>query len=438
MAVIVIVGAQWGDEGKGKVVDIYTGFADIVVRYQGGNNAGHTLVVDDRKTVLHLIPSGILHSGKRCVIGNGVVLDLNVLLEETAALRAAGHFQNDSQLVISEHAHVIMPYHRSLDAAREAATGNRIGTTMRGIGPSYEDKIARRGVRVMDLYDPARLRAKIEERLAELNPYFVQHGADAFDVQAVFDEIIAHAERIKPFVSNVSVMLNEQIQKGRHVLFEGAQGTLLDIDHGTYPYVTSSNTIAGGACTGGGVGPTAITGVIGISKAYTTRVGGGPFPTELHDELGKRLREAGEEYGATTGRPRRTGWIDIVALRHAVRVNGLTGLALTKLDVLQGINEIKLCTGYKADGQVLTEFPLDSSLLERCEPVYESMAGWNQPISDIREFDDLPANTQRYVNQLESLLDIPIVLVSVGAGRPQTIVRRNPFRDERKKRDSNP
>src|SRR5262252_1044154 len=361
---VVVVGAQWGDEGKGKVVDLLTQHAQVVVRFQGGNNAGHTLVVGGEKTILTLIPSGILHAGKTCVIGNGVVLDPSVLVAEIDALRARGVIRSETQLIVSESAHVIFPWHKHLDALREKARGDSpIGTTGRGIGPAYEDKVARRGIRVRDLLDTGRLARKVEERLSgaldELRLLAGRAGTELppLDPAAITREYAAFGSRLRPHVRDASLYLHGEARAGARILFEGAQGTLLDIDHGTYPFVTSSNCVAGNAAVGSGLGPTAIDKVIGISKAYTTRVGGGPFPTELTDELGDRLRRTGDEFGATTGRPRRCGWLDGVVLKYAVRVNGLWGLALTKIDVLSGLEEVRICTGYELDGTNLTELP---------------------------------------------------------------------------------
>ena len=349
MANVIIVGAQWGDEGKGKVVDIYTEYAQDVVRFQGGNNAGHTLVVGDVKTVLHLIPSGILHEGKRCIIGNGVVLDPKVFLEEIDGLKAKGCLQDDAQLMVDGAVNVIMPYHKVIDIAREKKSGaKKIGTTGRGIGPTYEDKVARRGIRFADLLKPEVFERKLQEVLPEKNFYIENYlGEKPLDEKEIIEEYLGYAERLRCYLGRTSTYLDKVIKEGHNILFEGAQGSLLDIDHGTYPYVTSSTTIAAGACTGAGIGPTLIDEVVGISKAYVTRVGEGPFPTELHDEMGDTLRAAGSEFGATTGRPRRTGWLDIVALREAVRTNGLTGIALTKMDVLNDLETIKACTTYR-------------------------------------------------------------------------------------------
>jgi adenylosuccinate synthase len=430
MANVVVVGTQWGDEGKGKVVDIYAENADVIARFQGGNNAGHTLVVKGEQTILHLIPSGILHAGKICMIGNGVVVDPPVLLEELDSLRNRNLLPESTRLYISEKAHLIMPYHRRLDVAREAhGVGKKIGTTGRGIGPAYEDKIARVGVRVCDLMDEEIFREKLNRNVEEKNFYLTKLFREApIDGQAICDEYRAYAERIRPYVADCSLLLHREIRKGKKILFEGAQGTHLDIDHGTYPYVTSSNTVAGNACCGTGVGPLVTRSVIGICKAYTTRVGEGPFPTELQDETGARLQQVGKEFGATTGRKRRCGWLDMVLIRHAVRVSGITGIALTKLDVLTGVEKLKICTGYRTEKEEFTEsVPANLSLLNRCRPVYEELDGWTEDIRGARRIEDLPRNTRRYVARLEELADARLVLVSVGPDREETIILGNPF-----------
>lgn len=429
MANVIIVGAQWGDEGKGKVVDIYTEYANEVVRYQGGNNAGHTLVVGNEKTILHLIPSGILHEAKRCIIGNGVVLDPKVFLLEIENLKKKGYLKDDSQLVVDGNIHIIMPYHKAIDIAREQNSGARkIGTTGRGIGPTYEDKIGRRGIRLADMVKPQVFARKLKELLPEKNFLLEKYlGQPPLDEAAIIEEYSAYARQIEKYLGNASIILNQSIAAGHNILFEGAQGSLLDVDHGTYPYVTSSSTIAGGACTGAGVGPRFIDEVIGISKAYVTRVGEGPFPTELNDEMGERLRQAGQEFGSTTGRPRRTGWFDAVALREAVRTNGMTGLAITKMDVLNELETIKICTGYTWRGEFIEEFPRDLDVLAECKPVYEEMEGWQTDISGARSLDELPAQARTYLKKLEEVTGCPVVLVSIGARRDQTIQLRNPF-----------
>ncbi|MCE9666818.1 adenylosuccinate synthase [Myxococcus stipitatus] len=432
---VVVIGAQWGDEGKGKVVDLLTEHAQVVVRFQGGNNAGHTLVVGGQKTVLHLIPSGILHPGKTCVIGNGVVVDPAVLVGEIDALRTRGFLKEDTQLLISDNAHVIFPWHKLLDSFREKARGGgAIGTTGRGIGPCYEDKVARRGIRMRDLLTPDRLRKRIEERLPkaleELKELSNQAGAPVpqLEVPQILAEFSALGERLKPYVHDASLFLSEQVRRGARILFEGAQGTLLDVDHGTYPFVTSSNCVAGNAAVGSGLGPTAIDKVMGISKAYTTRVGGGPFPTELNDATGDQLRKIGDEFGATTGRPRRCGWLDGVVLRYAVRVNGLWGLALTKLDVLSGLKSLQLCNAYELDGERITELPGDYEDLARVKPLYETLPGWDEKLAGVRSFEELPENAKRYVRRVEEISGVPVVCVSVGADRGETVLMQNPFR----------
>jgi adenylosuccinate synthase len=429
MANVVVVGAQWGDEGKGKVVDIYTEHADDIVRYQGGNNAGHTLVVGSEKVVLHLIPSGILHEGKRCIIGNGVVLDPEVFIREITKLKGSGRISDDSCLLLSESLHIIMPYHKQIDIAREAKSGDKkIGTTGRGIGPCYEDKIGRRGIRLMDLLDREVFARKLREALTEKN-FILEKllGEAPCDFDAILAEYSGYAEVLKRYVADTSLILSNDLKAGKKALFEGAQGTLLDVDHGTYPYVTSSSTCAGGACTGSGVSPREIHEIIGISKAYVTRVGSGPFPTELLDATGEQLRQTGGEFGATTGRPRRCGWFDAMVVRYAVRVNGLTGIALTKLDVLSDFDTIKICTGYTCNGTTLETLPASLELFEKCQPVYEELPGWKSDITGAQAYDDLPQQARDYVSRLEKLAGCPIVLISVGPRRDQTIILRNPF-----------
>jgi len=426
---VVVVGAQWGDEGKGKIVDLLTQYADVVVRFQGGNNAGHTLVVGGEKTVLHLIPAGILHPGKACVIGNGVVVDPEVFVLEVDRLKAKGALKDEGQLVVSLDAHVIMPWHKAIDVAREQALGlGKIGTTGRGIGPTYEDKVARRGLRVRDLLDEARLARKVKERLPAALDELRRLGAKPeLDEGAIVARAAEAGRRIGRHAADVSLWLTRALRDGRSLLFEGAQGTMLDVDHGTYPFVTSSNTVAGNAVVGCGLGPTAVDYVLGISKAYSTRVGGGPYPSELKDATGDRLRQVGGEYGATTGRPRRTGWLDALALRYAARVNGLHGIALTKLDVLSGFDPVKIAVGYRADGKVLDEMPSDPELLERCEAVYEELPGWTEPVEGVRSWDDLPANAKRYVKRVEELAGVKVMGFSVGADRGATVLLENPF-----------
>jgi len=427
---VIVLGAQWGDEGKGKVVDIYSEFADTVARSTGGNNAGHTLVVRGEKHIFHLIPSGILHPGKKCVITNGVVIDPKVLLSEIDKLKSRDYLKDDAQLKVSELAHIILPYHIILDRAQEEKLGSRkIGTTARGIGPCYEDKIARSGIRACDLVHPEifaeKLRANLGLKNFLLKNYY---GAEEVDFQTTRDEYLAYGERLRPYLIDTSLFLNEEIHRGAKVLFEGAQGTMLDIDHGTYPFVTSSNTTAGGLCTGSGVAPTKISGVIGVAKAYITRVGGGPFPTELFDDEGQKIRDRGCEYGATTGRPRRCGWFDAPVVRYAHRLNALSGIALTKLDVLSGLPLVKVCIAYEIDGVRREDIPITLSEFERAVPVYEELEGWKEDLSDAREVGDLPKAAQKYVRRLEELTGVEVLLISIGADRNQTILRKNPFR----------
>lgn len=431
MANVAVVGTQWGDEGKGKIVDLYTEGADVIARFQGGNNAGHTLVVKGRKTILHLIPSGILHDKKTCIIGNGVVIDPVVLIQEIEELQKGGLFPPNTKLYVSEKAHLIMPYHKRLDLAREAGGGKKIGTTGRGIGPAYEDKIARTGIRVCDLYDEKVLREKITRALREKN--FLLTGLykeKPFSDNEIVAEYLVHAQKLKPYVADTSLILGTEIKKGKKILFEGAQGAHLDIDHGTYPYVTSSNTVAGNASCGSGIGPDAVSNVVGICKAYTTRVGEGPFPTELTCAIGKKIQQVGQEFGATTGRPRRCGWLDMVLVRQAVRTSGITRLAITKLDVLTGIDTIKICIGYKSEnGDEYTHaVPAGTELLAKCKPVYEEFAGWKEDILHARDMKELPANARKYLRRLEELAGARIGLISVGAGREETIVLEDPFR----------
>ena len=417
---IAVLGAQWGDEGKGKIVDLLTPNFSIVARYQGGHNAGHTVYANGRKFVLRLLPSGILHPGITCVIGNGVVVDPHALFAEIDELANAGIAIGD-RLIVSDKAHLILPYHRELDLLSEARRGERkIGTTSRGIGPAYEDKIARRGVRVGDLADSDALGGAIRHNVEARNRII---GDSVMDADQLLADLRLAWKRMAPWVKDVSLFLAEARAAGRSIMFEGAQGTLLDIDHGTYPYVTSSNATIGGVCTGLGVPPKAIDGVLGVAKAYTTRVGEGPLPTELFGELGNRLRETGQEFGAVTGRPRRCGWYDAVAVRYAVRVNGLDALALTKLDVLDGMDRLDICTAYRCDGATYSEFPSEIAQLSRCEPVYESMSGWKTPTAGVRRYSDLPKDAQRYIARLEELTGVPAAVVSTGSAREDTIVR---------------
>jgi adenylosuccinate synthase len=426
MTSVVVVGAQWGDEGKGKIVDLLTRYADLVVRFQGGNNAGHTIILKGEKFIFHLIPSGILYKNKKCMIGNGVVLDPGVLIEEIDAIKKRGYFKNDSQLMISEETHLIFPYHRRIDTAREKIF--KIGTTGRGIGPAYEDKVARCGIRVVDLMDEKVFREKLEANLIQKNVYLTQAlKEDGFEFSEIFDEYLRHKRRLEKYVTNASLVLYKAIEKGKNVLFEGAQGALLDLDHGTYPYVTASNTLAGNACAGSGIGPTMIHSVIGVAKAYTTRVGEGPFPTELRDEWGQRIRERGAEYGATTGRPRRCGWFDAVVVNHSIRVNGIRKIVITKLDVLNDFDTIKVCVGYRTDGKVFHHVPSNLEILRQSEPVYEELKGWRTEIKDARNYRDLPLNARRYLRRIEELIHTKISMISVGSERNETVGVRTPF-----------
>ncbi|CAN2042626.1 adenylosuccinate synthetase [Candidatus Magnetomoraceae bacterium gMMP-15] len=428
MSNIVVVGTQWGDEGKGKIVDLLAERADAVVRFQGGNNAGHTMVVGGEQFISHLVPSGILQ-GKVCMIGNGMVVDPGVLLEEIDHLKSRGIDVGPDKLLISERAQIIMPYHKAIDHGREKIKGkDKIGTTGRGIGPCYEDKATRRGIRFTDLIDSETFIETLKEILKEKNFYLENLlGSATLDLNSIIDEYMAYGKALAPYITNVSVALDKKISAGSQILFEGAQGTHLDIDHGTYPFVTSSNTVSGNACCGSGIGPKNIDGVIGIVKAYTTRVGYGPFPTELTDSIGDKIQKKGAEFGATTGRRRRCGWLDLVLLRNAVRLNSLTGIVITKLDVLGGLNELKICTSYKYNDENLQDFPASLKTLGNCEPVYESLPGWSEDITGIHSLDDLPENARTYLKRIEKLLEIPIQIVSVGPGRDETIVVNHPF-----------
>jgi adenylosuccinate synthase len=421
----VLLGAQWGDEGKGKATDLLGGRVEYVVRYQGGNNAGHTVVIGDEKYALHLLPSGILSPGVIPVIGNGVVVDPAVLLHEMAGLEARG--VDTSRLLISASAHLITPYHVTLDKVSERFLGkSKIGTTGRGIGPTYMDKVGRLGIRVQDLFDPSILRQKVEGALANKNQVLIKvFNRRELEVDAITEELLQYAEPLRPHVADTALVLNNALDAGKIVLLEGGQGTLLDVDHGTYPFVTSSNPTAGGACTGSGIGPTRVTRVIGILKAYTTRVGSGPFPTELHDEWGERLRSVGGEVGVTTGRPRRCGWFDAPIARYASRVNGLTDIFLTKLDVLTGIERIPVCVAYDIEGQRITELPMTQTDFHHARPVYEELPGWTEDISGARSIEDLPPNAQAYVRYLEELSGAPISAIGVGQDRDATIVVRD-------------
>ena len=429
MPTLALIGCQWGDEGKGKVVDNFARKADVVVRFQGGNNAGHTLVVEGEQIILHLIPSGILHSGKLCIIGNGVVIDPRVLCEEIDLLKSKGYFPDDRLLRISDRAHLILPYHRAIDLGSEKKKGKgKIGTTGRGIGPCYSDKSARAGIRFSDLTEPEALKEKLTRLLEEKNLYLTRVlELESIEPEPVIKEFLGYSERLSQYCENTSLLLNQLIKQGKKVLFEGAQGTMLDLDHGTYPYVTSSNTVSGAVCVGAGIGPKLIDRIVGVSKAYTTRVGRGPFPTELKDELGDKLRQQGGEYGATTGRPRRCGWLDLVQLKYAVRLNGFTDLVITKLDVLSGINPLKICVGYRYKGELLKDFPARVEVVEELEPVYQEFSGWEEDISGVREFSELPSSAQDYLKMIQDQLEVPLMAISVGKEREQIILLKEPF-----------
>lgn len=423
MSAFIVLGAQWGDEGKGKMTDYLAEDADVVVRFQGGNNAGHTVEVGDKQYKLHLIPSGILYKDKVNVIGNGVVVDPKALFEEIDYLKGVGVEVTPEKLIISDRAHLIMPYHKVLDGIKEKARGKKdIGTTGKGIGPCYTDKMERSGIRVCDLMHKdvfeENLRENIEVKNAIITKVF---GGEALDFDSIYAEYLDYAEKMRPYVKDISVEVYESIKANKNVLFEGAQGTLLDIDYGTYPYVTSSNTIAGGVCNGAGIGPTMITNAVGIAKAYTTRVGKGPFPTELLDETGDWIREKGHEYGVTTGRARRCGWLDLVILKTTARVSGLTSFAVTKIDTLAGLEKVKVCVGYKLDGKVIDYFPASLEDLARCEPIYEEFAGWDDSVAAARSYDELPENAKVYLKKIEEFTGTKVSIVSVGPRRDQTM-----------------
>ncbi|KJR47398.1 Adenylosuccinate synthetase [Desulfosporosinus sp. I2] len=427
MAAVVLIGSQWGDEGKGKITDFLAEKANVVVRYAGGNNAGHTVVVNGEEFKFNLIPSGILYSDKTSVIGNGVVIDPKVLLTELGYLAERGI--KTGKLLISGNAHVIMPYHCVLDGLEEEARGeHKIGTTKRGIGPCYMDKASRIGIRMIDLMDKDEFAEKLKRNLVEKNNLFVKvYGQEALKFEDIYETYLGYAEQLRSMVTDTSLAIDGSILSGGKVLFEGAQGTLLDIDHGTYPYVTSSNPIAGGACIGAGVGPTRIDRVVGVIKAYTTRVGEGPFPTELLDETGEKMRANGHEFGTTTGRPRRCGWFDAVIARYAVRVSGISDFAVTKLDVLTGFDTLKICVGYRVGGEIIREFPQSQKIFKQSQPVYEEMPGWQEDLTHVRRFEDLPMAAQNYVLRIEELSGAPATLVAIGPGREQTIVRGEIF-----------
>jgi adenylosuccinate synthase len=428
MSNIVVVGTQWGDEGKGKVVDLLTAKSDMVVRFQGGNNAGHTLVVDGKQFIFHLIPSGILYEDKKCLIGNGLVVDPEVLLEEIEGLKKNGILIGPERLSLSEKAHIIIPYHKAIDLAKEAAKGEaKLGTTGRGIGPCYEDKISRTGVRAVDLTEPEVLEEKVRENLKEKNFLLEKFlGAEPLEPQPILDSYLAMGEKLAPFITDVSVELEQALKARKGILFEGAQGTHLDIDHGTYPFVTSSNPVAGTACSGAGVGPNQLHHVVGIVKAYTTRVGAGPFVTELEDETGDYIQGKGKEFGATTGRRRRCGWLDLVVVRDSARLNGLDSLAITKLDVLTGLESLKICVGYEIDGERVDQRPASLKRMAACTPIYEEFSGWQDNISGANEVDQLPEEARTYIKAIEDISGIPASIISVGPGRDETIIVKYP------------
>jgi adenylosuccinate synthase len=423
----VVVGTQWGDEGKGKITDFLSERAEVVARYQGGNNAGHTIIFQGKKYKLHLVPSGIFYENKLCVIGNGMVIDPLALVQEINYIHEQGFGTNN--LKISNRAHVILPYHLKLDAVEEESKGaNKIGTTKKGIGPAYMDKAARVGIRISDLLDPEEFKEKLIRNLEEKNRLFEKvYRIEGFKLEDIFDTYMEAAEFLRPYVTDTSVVLNDVLDEEKHVLFEGAQGVMLDIDQGTYPFVTSSNPIAGGVCIGSGVGPSKINKVVGVAKAYTTRVGDGPFPTELHDEIGHTIREVGKEYGTTTGRPRRVGWFDSVVVRHARRVSGVTDLSLNSIDVLTGIERLKICTAYKYKGEVIESFPASLKILAQCEPVYEELPGWTEDISQAKTLDDLPPAARQYVERISQLTRIGLTIFSVGPDRNQTNMIRQVY-----------
>lgn len=431
MSNIVVVGTQWGDEGKGKIIDCLTVDAEVIARSQGGHNAGHTVVVNGKKFILHLIPSGILHKDKLCIIGNGVVINPQALIEEIDNL-TSNNIKIGDNLKISKSAHVIMPYHAALDGQKEKAAGNKkIGTTGRGIGPAYMDKAGRSGIRMSDLLWPDIFMEKLRANISEVN-FLIDRGeplglgtdVSKFDADLIFKQYMEYKDRLAQYLTDTTVLINDCFESGKRILFEGAQGTLLDIDHGTYPYVTSSNASAGGAISGLGIGPKCIDEIFGVTKAYITRVGEGPFPTELFDEAGTRLQKTGSEFGATTGRVRRCGWLDLIVLKHSKRVNSLTGLIITKLDILDGFKKILVCTGYRYKQDVLTDFPSEIKVLEQCKPIYEEFDGWREPVLGVKEFNKLPQKAQEYIKEIEDRLSVPVVIVSTGQGREDIIFRR--------------
>ncbi len=428
MPIVIVVGAQWGDEGKGKLVDVLTEKADIVARYQGGHNAGHTVVINDEKYILHLIPSGILHKNTVCIIGNGVVVEPGALIDEIEGLRKR-RIRVADNLLISKNAHLIMPYHLALDRASEKAKGKKcIGTTGRGIGPAYVDKMSRAGLRVGDLLTPDIFREKLNTNLKHINFLMKNlYKEPGFSAKRIFEQYMGYGKSLRRHIADTDLVLNSAICDGKNLLLEGAQGTLLDIDHGTYPFVTSSNSIAGGACTGLGIGPTRISRVLGVVKAYTTRVGSGPFPTEVEGPVGEEIRAKGGEFGATTGRPRRCGWLDTVILRHAVMINGFSGMAITKLDILDGLETIKICTAYRYKGKLFYNFPKEAGVFENCTPVYEEVRGWNTSTIGIKEFRKLPPRAQQYIRRMEELIGVKAHLISTGQKRDELITLRDQF-----------
>jgi adenylosuccinate synthase len=431
MPSVVIVGTQWGDEGKGMVVDLFSQHAQMLVRFQGGNNAGHTIVVDGEKTILHHIPSGILHEGVQCIIANGVVVDPKVLIHEIDGLKATGKMPNDEALLISTRAHVILPWHKSLDAAHESGLGKgKIGTTGRGIGPCYYHKVGRTGIRFGDFIKEGVLAEHVRAHVEEYNFILSEfYGADPVDAEEMIDEYTKYAKRLAPFAANTYRLVGDAIRGGKRVVFEGAQGTMLDIDHGTFPFVTSSNTVSAQAATGSGVGPRSLDRIYGVFKAYTTRVGTGPFPTELEDSAGEHLRKVGMEFGSTTGRPRRCGWLDLSVVKYSKELNDLTNLVITKLDVLDGLKELKVSVSYEIDGEACDEMPADLELFAKMKPVYKTLPGWSEKTSEMKNFDDLPENAKAYIRFVEEFLDLPVSIVSIGPGRKQTIVIEKPFED---------
>ncbi len=430
MPAVVVVGTQWGDEGKGKIVDVLTEKADFVVRFQGGNNAGHTLVINQKKYILHLIPSGIFRPQTTCVIGNGVVVDPEVLIKEIENLKKEGLNIDENKLKISERAHTIMPYHKALDMAREnKANKNKIGTTCRGIGPCYEDKAGRKGFRLIDLTYPELFKEKLKAVLEEKNLILRYLEAEPLKFEDIYERYVEYGKYLKPYLTDVSRVIWQAKKEDKNVLFEGAQGTFLDIDHGTYPYVTSSNTVAGNACCGTGIGPGEIDLVLGIVKAYTTRVGKGPFPTELSDETGNFLRDRGYEYGSTTGRPRRCGWLDLVLVKTAVRLNGIKAIALTKLDVLSGLEKVKICIGYEYNGKKIDYLPPTLEEIYKLKPIYKELSGWKEDISKVKEFESLPEATKEYLKTIEEYLDVPLYLISTGPDRENSLIVKNPFQN---------